>query len=181
LSEPATNGAGVESPRPAPNTTSLDSTNFVLVPHTGNGRVADKTTLPIQLSKEGAWETYKEVRLEVPLGVELFDIARKELGELAAKVVEHEGPIHVEEVARRVREAFGLGRAGRRILESISDALEQVGRQGKVAREGEFWSATNSSLKKPVAGVVLRPRCGAQTELHLWNIVLRLGRPCRLL
>ena len=75
------------------------------------------------------------------MGVELFDVGRKELGELAAKVVQYESPIHVEEVARRVREAFGLGRTGRRILESISDALEQVGRQGKVAREGEFWSA----------------------------------------
>jgi very-short-patch-repair endonuclease len=75
-------GAGVESPKPASNTTSADSTTLVIVPHTGNGRVADKTTLPIQLSKEGACETYKEVRLEVPLGVELFDIARKELGEL---------------------------------------------------------------------------------------------------
>jgi hypothetical protein len=94
------------------------------------------------------------------LGVELFDVARKELGELAAKVVQYEGPIHVEEVARRVREAFGLGRTGRRILESISDALEQVGRQGKVAREGEFWSAANSGLKNP------RCRRGAAASLR---------------
>jgi hypothetical protein len=94
------------------------------------------------------------------LVVGLFDVTRKELGELAAKVVQHEGPVHVEEVARRVREAFGLGRTGRRILESISDALEGVGRQGTVAREGEFWSATNSTLKTP------RCRRGAAASLR---------------
>ena len=159
-------------PKPASNTTSTDSTNFVIVPHTGNGRVADKTAFPFQLSKEGAFETYKEIRLEVPLGVELFDVGRKELGELAAKVVQYESPIHVEEVARRVREAFVLGRTGRRILESISDALEQVGRQGKVSREGEFWSATNSSLKNPrcrrgAAGSLRRPDRIAPVEYRL--------------
>jgi very-short-patch-repair endonuclease len=153
-------GAGVESPKPAPNTTSTDSTHFVLVPHTGNGRAAGKTALPTQLFKESAFETYKELNLQVPPGVGFFDVASKELGELVVKVVQHEGPIHIEEVARRAREAFGLGRTGRRILESISDALEEVGRQGKVARDGGFWLPINSSLKSP------RCRRGAAPSLR---------------
>ena len=37
---------------------------------------------------------------------------------MIAAVVRYEGPIHTEKVARRVREAFGLERTGRRILEN---------------------------------------------------------------
>jgi hypothetical protein len=85
----------------------------------------------------------------VPPGLELTSISYKVLGELCATVVLHQGPIHVEEVARRVREAFGLGRTTRRIVESVGEALAQLARQGLVTRDGEFWTASNRILKSP--------------------------------
>ena len=55
---------------------------------------------------------YKECALSVPFRRGLLDLPVSELSRLSLNVVEAEGPIHTEEVARRVREAFGLGRSG---------------------------------------------------------------------
>jgi hypothetical protein len=71
------------------------------------------------------------------------------MAELAQKVVMGEGPIHGEEVIRRIREAFGLGRTGRRISEAVVAALEQCLRQGKICKYGEFWSANTAQLIAP--------------------------------
>jgi len=75
--------------------------------------------------------------------------SRHELAELAVTVVCYEGPIHIEEVARRVREALGVGRTGRRILKSVSDSLQQASRRGTIVRDGEFWSPRNSLIDSP--------------------------------
>jgi very-short-patch-repair endonuclease len=105
-----------------------------------------RSTLP---STPRSPEPYKEFKLKVPPQIDLFEIGKKELGELVSKVVANEGPIHTEEVARRVREAFSLGRTGRRILETVREALEQVVREGTISRDGEFWSSNNDKLKYP--------------------------------
>ena len=53
-----------------------------------------------------------------------------EMAALTAFVVKAEGPIHAEEVARRIREAFGLERTGSRILNKINEALRTAERLG---------------------------------------------------
>ena len=68
---------------------------------------------------------------------------------MIAAVVRYEGPIHTEEVARRVREAFGLERTGRRILETIRVGLDGWVRQGAIVREDEFWLLANVVRQKP--------------------------------
>jgi hypothetical protein len=133
--------------------------NFVLNAHTGDSRDIEKAVLPTQLSECGLSERYEEFKLQVPPGIQLLDIVREQLADLAESIIQHEGPIHVEEVARRIREAFGLGRTGRRISDRICEALEQVARQRKIVRDGDFWSATNSVLKSP--------RCRRETSISL--------------
>ena len=60
-----------------------------------------------------------------------------------------EGPIHSEEIARRVREAFNLDRTGRRILDSVVGAL-RVGRETRVlVAEGDFWDLPDRKLERP--------------------------------
>jgi hypothetical protein len=73
----------------------------------------------------------------------------RELVDIVAAVVNYEGPIHAEEVARRVREAFGLERTGRRILETINGGLESLAREGAIVQEGEFWFSANIARQKP--------------------------------
>jgi hypothetical protein len=63
-----------------------------------------------------------------------------EMAELAGSVVKAEAPIHAEEVARRIREAFGLQRTGNRILGKINEALRTAERLGEVISEEGFWS-----------------------------------------
>ena len=63
---------------------------------------------------------YEELVLAVPRNGELLDLPIGEIGRLAQQVVEAEGPIHTEEVARRIREAFGLQQTGRRILAHVT-------------------------------------------------------------
>jgi len=61
-------------------------------------------------------------------------------------VVEAEGPIHSEEVARRIREAFGLQKTGKRILAHVRAGLKSLSRNASVVRDGEFWSAVGRDL-----------------------------------
>jgi hypothetical protein len=92
---------------------------------------------------------YQEYKMHTFPGVELANLSQRELVNLVVSVVQYEGPIHSEEVARRIREAFGLGRTGRRILENVIDALTSATRNGTIVREDDFWFARTAALQKP--------------------------------
>jgi hypothetical protein len=61
--------------------------------------------------------------------------------------VQKEGPVHTEEVARRIREAFGLHRTGNRILEHIRTGLKHLARDGHIDEDDEFWSPVGRELQ----------------------------------
>ena len=93
--------------------------------------------------------SYEECRPPVPAGRDLVALKPFELATLTAFVVREEGPIHAEEVARRIREAFGLQRTGNRILGKIDEGLRIAARLGEVsAREG-FWIAREQKCALP--------------------------------
>jgi very-short-patch-repair endonuclease len=73
------------------------------------------------------------------------------LARLAAQIVEDEGPIHEEEVARRIAAAFGKERAGARIMAAVHRALKAAHRRVDISirNEGSFW-ATSAQLSAPV-------------------------------
>jgi very-short-patch-repair endonuclease len=93
---------------------------------------------------------YKECPPTVPYRRDLLGLSVTEIARIALDVVEAEGPIHSEEVARRVREAFGLQKTGKRILAHVRAALKHLARNGSVVRDGEFWWAVGRDL--PAAG-----------------------------
>jgi len=87
----------------------------------------------------------------VPTDRELLQLDLFEMASIVSYVVKAEGPIHAEEVARRIREAFGLERTGGRILNRINQGLRTAERQGELILEEGFWSArerTQSSLPR---------------------------------
>jgi len=94
-------------------------------------------------------EPYRETRLTVRRGRDLLSLANHEIDFLVTAVARDEGPIHTEEVARRVREAFGLERTGRRIFDVVLAALRRLAKQGNLACEKEFWHAPGVELLKP--------------------------------
>jgi very-short-patch-repair endonuclease len=89
---------------------------------------------------------YEECAPKVPYRRDLLDLSIVEIAQIALTVVEAEGPIHTEEVARRIREAFGLQKTGKRILAHVRAGLKHLARRASVVRAGEFWSAPGREL-----------------------------------
>jgi very-short-patch-repair endonuclease len=92
---------------------------------------------------------YQECKIRSYNGVMFTALPDGELIDLVRCVVQNEAPIHIEEVARRIREAFGLDRTTIRILNITEVALIQAARQGTLASKGEFWFANDRHLEKP--------------------------------
>jgi hypothetical protein len=102
---------------------------------------APRRQMPFYLRSQVSVNTYVEPH-EADLGL---------LARLAAQIVEDEGPIHEEEVARRIASAFGKERAGSRILQAAIRALRSAQRMssGDLKSEDSFWW-TSAQQAKPV-------------------------------
>jgi very-short-patch-repair endonuclease len=90
---------------------------------------------------------YKESAVKAPYRRDLLDLPVQDVARIALGVVEAEGPVHTEEVARRLREAFGLQKTGKRILAHVRAGLKYLSRKATVARDGEFWSVPGRELE----------------------------------
>ena len=115
---------------------------------------------------------YKECSLAVPYGRSLLDLGAAEVGRLAVTVVEAEGPVHTEEVARRIREGFGLQKTGTRILKHVRDALMAQARIGALSRGQEFWTIPGREIqcirtRRTAALPLRRASMIAPDEYHL--------------
>ncbi|MGH8226527.1 MAG: DUF3320 domain-containing protein [Steroidobacteraceae bacterium] len=87
---------------------------------------------------------YVEARFTVKSGLPPHEAPNK-VREAAQRIVEIEGPIHEEEVARRVATAWGLNRTGSRIQEATRRALRGLAKTGVVREEGTFWSPAGAT------------------------------------
>lgn len=75
---------------------------------------------------------------------------------LAEQVVTIEGPVHVDEIIDRIRNAWGLKRAGSRIQDAVETAIATMVKIGRLNREGNF-------LSMPGASVSVRDRSNANS------------------
>jgi hypothetical protein len=91
--------------------------------------------------------------LRIPIAGELHLVDTHLLSIAVEDVVRVEGPVHFDEVVRRIRTMWGLQRAGNRIREAIERAALIAARRNVVARDGEF-------LRIPDATIVVRRRNG---------------------
>ena len=83
-------------------------------------------------------------------GGEPEDAPVEKLETLVTEIVEIEGPVHLEEAARRVAAAFGKSKAGTRIRTATDRALRKAGRRRVLLAEGKFWMTEVQRLKPPV-------------------------------
>ena len=73
------------------------------------------------------------------------------LMELVQKIVDAEGPIHVEEVARRIAACFDREKAGSRILAATRTALKRAeSRNPNLMTDGTFWYTRTQADTPPV-------------------------------
>jgi hypothetical protein len=87
--------------------------------------------------------------------------------QLMQKIVEAEGPIHMELAARRMTEAWGISRTGPRIMKRIEEVVDNCIRNGVVRKKGEFlWpnrlldinGPQNIQVRVPTRGATEPPR-----------------------
>ena len=94
---------------------------------------------------------YEAAQITVDMAVEPHDAPAPLLTDLVTRIVAAEGPIHREIVARRVAEAFGKARTGRRIREVTEQALDRAAKSGAdVQRDGAFAMTRGQVADPPV-------------------------------
>jgi hypothetical protein len=115
---------------------------------------------------------YKRAVFPVGSAYEPHEAPVSMLAELVRKIVDAEGPIHVEEVARRVAACFGRDKAGSRILAATRTALTRA-RAGNASLlcDGAFWYTQTQVNDPPVrdrsaeAGATLKAECISMLEI----------------
>ena len=82
---------------------------------------------------------------------EPHEVGVSTLAELVRRIVTHEGPIHVEEIARRVAACFGKEKAGSRILGAAQAALAKARtRDAEMLSDDDFWFTRSQAGSPPV-------------------------------
>lgn len=86
------------------------------------------------------------------------ELHNQQVGDVARAVicvVQDEGPIHYDEVVKRIRTHWGLSRAGRRVQAIMKEAVELALQDGQIIRKGDFLYYKN-------APIMVRRRTGKQ-------------------
>lgn len=77
---------------------------------------------------------------------ELHEVSANVMAGWVQQVVEHESPVHEEEVARRITNSAGLKRVGSRILSAVKRGVRAAEMSGRIRVEGEFlWTPEMSA------------------------------------
>lgn len=85
--------------------------------------------------------------LKTPLFGELHLCSAPRLAEMITRVVDVEGPVHFDEVVRRIRTLWGLQRAGQRINDAIKHATSVAKARGQIRMHGAFlWPAKDRDI-----------------------------------
>lgn len=108
------------------------------------------------LNREETGEThgnelsYVEADFAVGNISEPHEVVPREMAEIVVKIITVEGPVHEEEIARRVARLFGKDRTGVRILQAVTKGLRLAKSSGRLSCEGKFWSVAGSEMPKVV-------------------------------
>lgn len=92
---------------------------------------------------------YVRAELVVRSSVEPHEAPVGQLAELVARIVGVEGPIHIDEVARRITSAFGKTKAGSRIVEATGRAVRLALRQDHTLRQDGSFLMTEAQAEAP--------------------------------
>ena len=93
---------------------------------------------------------YEASSFKVRVSFEPHEAPLHLLSDLVTKVVQTEGPIHRDLIARRVAEAFGKARTGKRIREASDRALAHATRSDGVVADKEFAMTKAQQDEPPV-------------------------------
>ena len=109
---------------------------------------------------------YVEASIHRPSSrVEMLDAPVGVLAQLAEKIVEVEGPVHIDEVIVRLRSAWGLLRTGPRIQAAGERAIAASVGAGRMTQDDRFLSLPGAEAhvrdRSAVSSATLRRKCAA--------------------
>lgn len=95
---------------------------------------------------------YQRAELSVRGTVEPHEASQGQIGDLILKIIAIEGPIHVDEIARRIATTFGKTRTGARIVDTTQRALQAVKKRAgnQVQQIGDFVLTMEQMQSVPV-------------------------------
>lgn len=94
---------------------------------------------------------YQRAVFPVNSGQEPHEVNTLFLADLVKRIVVAEGPIHLEEAARRIASSFGKEKAGSRIVTATRAALARAQSQdSQLLSDGIFWFTRDQAEKPPV-------------------------------
>lgn len=114
---------------------STASKTFEIIAHVDD-RVIEP---PVSGTRKKLTVPYKEAVFMVPTNMDPHEVPDWEMAGIVEKIIEVEGPIHIEEIVSRVRILWNLGRAGERIHNKVKAGLNLAIRRGVVKWEGPFF------------------------------------------
>ncbi|CAM5764511.1 hypothetical protein LMIY3S_01172 [Labrys miyagiensis] len=115
------------------------------------GQPGITATEPSSLSRP-----YVEATLKTTRTHELHEISTARMAAYVVGVVQAEGPVHEQEIVARIRDAFGLARAGNRVRDAVQDGIDVARMTDKIAG-GPFYAL-------PDAPVVVRDRSQVMSQ-----------------
>lgn len=90
-------------------------------------------------------QPYAVASLRIPAGAKVLELPRQKLLNLVMEVVETEGPVHQDEIARRIADSCGQ-RMGSKIRETLDEAIAGVAYSPDYLRDGEFLDKRNREI-----------------------------------
>ena len=100
-----------------------------------------------------------KLKIRLPKGKGFEDVPADKVRKWILDAVEQEGPVHQDEVFKRIREALDIPRATKKIKDHFAEALEACLQTWEVLSDEGF-------LTKPGREVILRDRSGAPSSLR---------------
>ncbi|MFB6627586.1 DUF3320 domain-containing protein [Streptomyces sp. NPDC056374] len=139
--------------------------------------------VPVETAVERAWAApYRPSLLTVSARYEMHTAeARPSLRKVLMQIIEAEGPIHLDLLVLRAREAWGVGRAGSRIRDNVTLVVRSLVSAGAVAQDGDFYDAKGRGgldalrARRPEAGDTPRKVtliAPAERQLALYEIAV---------
>jgi very-short-patch-repair endonuclease len=120
---------------------------------------------PIVVPQSSA-RAYKVANFDIQHGGDPHEVSAQAMGVIVGKIIEIEGPIHIEELARRVSGLWGKDRTGSRIAQAVSNGLASLRRTNKaIRRDGDFCFTSLQEEDCPIRDRAAAPNSLQRAEM----------------
>ena len=138
--------------------------------------VAELADPALEMTGKGTLPDYVVAEFAVQAGVEPHAVSIRDMAPIIERIIQIEGPVHAEEIARRVAALFGKQKAGSRIVANVEITLEYLsGRNHEMVTEDGFWMTGEQRRATP-----LRNRSRAPLNLRKASMLPPLEIECAI-